>query len=220
MDFLVAICVGVGLSAACGLRVFLPMLLLSAAAKLGWVSLAHGFDWVAGWPALVAFGVASVLEVGAGHIPWIDHAVDVLAAPCAIAVGTLAMATQLDSAQPLIGWAGTLAAGGAVGGTIAGGVKLVGATTRVASTASTAGLANPILASVETIGATLLSMLAILVPVAAGVLILAIVAAAVVVVRRRRARRHAVVQQIASCPATLPLTRRTARAPEVTEAAA
>lgn len=193
MDFVIAICVGVGLSAACGLRVFLPMLLLSAAGKLGWVPLAHGFDWVSSWPALVAFGVASVLEVGAAHIPWVDHAVDVLAAPCAIAVGTLAMATQLDAAQPLIGWAGTLAAGGAVGGTIAGGMKLLGATTRVASTASTAGLGNPIIASVETLGATILSILSIVVPIAAGLLLIAIVAMAIAIIRRRRRARATVV---------------------------
>lgn len=193
MDVVIAIGVGVGLSAACGLRVFLPMLLLSAAAKLGWVSLAHGFDWVSSWPALVAFGVASVLEVGAAHIPWVDHAVDVLAAPCAIAVGTLAMATQLDAAQPLIGWAGTLAAGGAVGGTIAGGVKLLGATTRVASTASTAGLGNPIIASVETLGATILSILSIVVPIAAGLLLIAILVMAIAIIRRRRRARAAVV---------------------------
>lgn len=191
MDFVIAICVGVGLSAACGLRVFLPMLLLSAAAKLGVLDLADGFSWVASWPALVAFGVASVLEVGAGHILWVDHAVDVLAAPCAIAVGTLAMATQLDAAQPLIGWAGTLAAGGAIGGTIAGGVKLLGATTRVASTASTGGLANPIIAGVETLGATVLSILSIVLPIVAGVLLIAIVATAIVLLRRRRARSKA-----------------------------
>ena len=64
MDFVIAICVGVGLSAACGLRVFLPMLLLSAAAKFGWVNLAHGFDWVSSWPALVAFGLVL------GYVCW------------------------------------------------------------------------------------------------------------------------------------------------------
>ncbi|NUQ54139.1 MAG: DUF4126 domain-containing protein, partial [Phycisphaerales bacterium] len=87
---------------------------------------------------------------------------------------------------------GTLAAGGAVGGTIAGGVKLLGATTRVASTASTAGLGNPIIASVETLGAAILSILSIVVPIAAGLLLIAIVAMAIAIVRRRRRARAAV----------------------------
>jgi len=51
--------VGVGLSAACGFRVFVPLLVMSAAARSGHLELAEGFAWIGSWPALAAFAVAT-----------------------------------------------------------------------------------------------------------------------------------------------------------------
>ena len=73
MEIFLSICVGVGLSAACGFRVFVPLLGLSIAAKLGMVHLGASFAWAGSTTAIVAFGVATVAEIAAYYIPWVDR---------------------------------------------------------------------------------------------------------------------------------------------------
>ena len=46
MDIFLSVCMGIGLAAACGFRVFVPFLLLSVAALTGHVQLAKGFAWI------------------------------------------------------------------------------------------------------------------------------------------------------------------------------
>ena len=65
LEALLSLGVGVGLAAAAGLRVFLPLLLLGSAARLGWIPLTDGFGWLASGAGLSALGVATVLEIGA-----------------------------------------------------------------------------------------------------------------------------------------------------------
>jgi len=63
METLLSICVGIGLSAACGFRVFVPLVVMSAAALTGHLTLAHGFEWVGSYPALIAFAVTTCEEI-------------------------------------------------------------------------------------------------------------------------------------------------------------
>ncbi len=79
MDTLSSICLGIGLSAACGFRVFVPLLFMSIASLTGHMTLSSGFDWIGTYPALAAFGVATVLEVAGYYIPWIDNLLDTIA---------------------------------------------------------------------------------------------------------------------------------------------
>ena len=65
IETLLTVCLGIGLSAACGFRIFVPMLVLSIATRSGHVELATGFDWIGSTPALITFSVATVLEIGA-----------------------------------------------------------------------------------------------------------------------------------------------------------
>ena len=69
MDALLSIGIGLGLSAACGFRVFVPLLVASLAAQAGYLSLTPGFEWVGTQPALYAFGTATLLEILAYSIP-------------------------------------------------------------------------------------------------------------------------------------------------------
>lgn len=181
-DTIVALCIGLGLSAACGFRVFVPMLVMGAAGRSGLLDLAAGFDWLSTWPALVAFATASVLEVGASCIPWVDHAVDVAAAPAALIAGTIATAAQLDGAGSLAGWATGLLAGGAA----AGATHMVNAATRAVSTIGTGGAGNPVLSLMQAAAAFLVSMLTILAPVVA---VAVLIFAAVWLYRRLRGGR-------------------------------
>lgn len=47
-DFAVSIALGVGLAAAVGFRVFLPLLITSVAAYGGYIPVSDGFAWQAG----------------------------------------------------------------------------------------------------------------------------------------------------------------------------
>jgi uncharacterized protein DUF4126 len=161
--------VGLGLAAAAGLRVFLPLLMLGAAARLGWLPLVDGFDWLASTSGLTALGVASILEIGAYYIPWIDNLLDAVASPLAILTGVLATAAVTTDLPPPLRWALAIVAGGGT----AGAVQAVTSLTRLKSTALTAGLGNPVLATLELVGSFLTSIVAIVLPLVAIVLVIA-----------------------------------------------
>ncbi|MEP6664572.1 MAG: DUF4126 domain-containing protein, partial [Verrucomicrobiota bacterium] len=46
MDLFLSLCIGIGLSAACGFRIFVPLLVMSVAAKSGNLTLVESFQWV------------------------------------------------------------------------------------------------------------------------------------------------------------------------------
>ena len=69
MDPLLGIPVGLALSTAAGLRVFIPLLLTSLAARLGYLTLAPGMSWIASDAALVAFATAAIVEIAAYYVP-------------------------------------------------------------------------------------------------------------------------------------------------------
>jgi hypothetical protein len=181
-----SILLGVGLSAACGFRVFLPLLVMGLAARFGTgifhLELAPGFAWAASTPVLIAFAVATVLEIAAYYVPWLDHALDAIAGPAAVAAGVLVTAAQLHGMDPALRW--TLAA--IAGGGAAAAVQLLTSGVRAASTYATAGCANVFIATFELFGALLMSLLAIVLPPLAVALAVLLV---IVAVRKwRRAR--------------------------------
>ena len=163
MDTWEGIVVGIALSAACGFRIFVPPLVMSAAALVGHLPLTSDFAWMGTYPALVAFAVATSVEVAAYYIPWVDNLLDAVATPVAIAVGTLVTAAFIPSNDPLLQW--TLAA--IAGGGAAGIFQALTGVTRLSSTALTGGLGNAIVATIESVGAVTLSILALLVPLLA-----------------------------------------------------
>lgn len=158
---LLGICVGVGLSAACGFRVFVPLLVMSLAALSGHLTLAPGFAWIGSYPALIAFAVATGVEIAGYYIPWVDHLLDTIATPAAIIAGTLITASLVTGMSPFLKWTLALIAGGGAAGLVQG--TTVAA--RGASTFTTAGMANPAVATVELAGAAATSLLALVAPV-------------------------------------------------------
>jgi len=160
-EIVLSICLGVGLSAACGFRVFVPLLVLSLASLSGHVTLARGFAWIGSYPALLMFSVATCLEISGYYIPWLDHLLDTIASPAAIVAGTLVTASMMTDVSPLLKWSLALIAGGGAAGMVQGTTVLA----RGASLAGTGGLGNPLVATVELMGAVLTSLLALLAPV-------------------------------------------------------
>lgn len=181
-DTFIGLCLGVGLSAACGLRVFLPMLILSVVSHLEWLDLAQNFQWLGTPAAMLALTVATLAEVTAYFIPWLDNALDSLAGPAAVLAGTLITASQLTQVDPLVQWSLALIAGGGTAGVVQGTTTVV----RAASTATTGGVANPLLASLELGGSLIASMVTLLTPVLMAATVLVLALATFVVLRRRR----------------------------------
>src|SRR4051812_25042439 len=105
MDQLIPIAIGLGLAAASGLRVFIPLLALGIGGATGHVALADGWQWLAGAPALLALGTAAVLEVVAYAIPWLDHLLDAIATPAALVAGMMTTASVLVDMPPAMKWA-------------------------------------------------------------------------------------------------------------------
>jgi len=194
MDTVVAILVGLGLAAACGLRVFLPLLVMSVSSHLGVVDLGQEWAWAGSWPAIVALGVAASIEIGAYWVPWVDHALDVIAAPCAVMAGTLAAAAQFGDVDPMVRWASALIAGGGLAAT----VKATAMTVRAGSTATTGGIVNPVVSTVESLLAGAAAIVAVIAPfVVAGLLGLLVLVVAAVVIRRRSRKRKALAAKAA-----------------------
>lgn len=163
METLLSICLGIGLSAACGFRVFVPLLVMSAASLSGHLTLATGFQWIGTYPALVTFSVATILEIGGYYIPWVDHFLDTLATPAAIVAGTVITASMVQGTSPYLRWTLAAIAGGSAAGLVQGTTVLA----RAASTATTGGLGNPFFATIELGGALFTSILALLAPLLA-----------------------------------------------------
>jgi uncharacterized protein DUF4126 len=172
MDTLLSVFVGVGLSAACGFRVFVPLLVMSVASLTGQMTLSPEFEWIGTYPALAAFAIATIFEIAAYYIPWVDNLLDTVAIPAATVAGTIVMASAVSEMSPFLKWALAVIVGGGVAGTIQGFTTI----TRIASTATTGGLGNPIVSTVEAGGSLLMSVLAITVPV------LAVIGAAVIII--------------------------------------
>lgn len=171
MEWILPVLIGVGLSAACGLRVFMPLLTISLAAKFQLLALSSGFEWMGSDTAVVAFAVATVLEIGGYFIPWLDHILDSIATPAALMAGVLATASLLGDFSPLMRWSLAIIAGGGVAGLVQASTVAL----RGLSLTATGGLANPFFALLETLGAAGLSLFAILIPIVALVLVLALI---------------------------------------------
>lgn len=158
---------GVGLSAACGFRVFVPLLVASIGHQTGNVELGADFEWIGSWPALITFGTASVLEVGSYYVPWIDNALDAVAGPAAVVAGTVMTAAFIPEMSPMLEWTLALLVGGGSAGVVQAGTTIA----RGASTATTGGVGNPVVSTAELGGSVLTAVLAIVLPIIAAILI-------------------------------------------------
>ena len=167
---LVEIALGIGLAAATGLRAFLPLLVAAIAARTGFIHLGQGFQWLEATPALITLGTATLIEGVAYLIPGVDHLLDLLAGPAAVAAGIVVSASVMTNVPPSIMWPVAIIAGGGVAGLTKGGAALVRAKTGIA----TAGLGNPVVSTAETVGATTISILAIAAPILCVILVLAL----------------------------------------------
>jgi hypothetical protein len=173
MDSLLGVVIGICLAASCGFRVFSPLLVVSMMARFGYLELSDGFAWMGGWPALVAFGIATVTEAVAYYVPWLDNLLDTIASPASVVAGTILFAAFVADFDPFLQWSLAIIAGGGAAGVVQGGTVA----TRLASTATTAGAANPLFNTLETLAGIVFSVLSIVVPILALILLIGVVGA-------------------------------------------
>jgi len=159
-DLGLSIALGVGLAAATGLRLFLPMLVVSVAAYTGHLPLSDNFAWLATLPALILLSVAALVEILAYYIPGLDNLLDTLATPAAFVAGTIIAAAVITDLPPMVKWAAAIIAGGG----IAGLTQTTSAVLRAKSTVLTGTLGNPVIATGELGGSLLLSLMALVAP--------------------------------------------------------
>ncbi len=178
---LLSIALGVGLAAAVGLRVFLPLLVLGVAAATGHVELVPSFGWLASTPAIVMLAVATTLEVLAYYLPGLDNLLDAIATPVAVIAGAIGAAAVMAELPPIVRWTTAIIAGGGTAGLMQGLTTVL----RVKSTALTGGLGNGAIATGELGGSLLLAVLALALPVIAAMVVVLVAWLAVRVTRRR-----------------------------------
>lgn len=186
METLLTIGLGLGLAAACGFRIFVPLLVMSIGGRTGHLELGSGFEWIGTDPALVALGVATVLEIGAYYIPWLDNMLDAVAGPAAVVAGIVVSASAVSDMSPLLQWSLAVVGGGGVAAT----VQAATTAARGLSSLTTFGFGNPIVATFEAGGALLMSLAAVLVPLVAGVTVVVsiVILATWLVTRKPRAQ--------------------------------
>ena len=167
METLISLAVGIGLSAACGFRVFVPLLAAGIAARAGHLELGAGTGWIESTPALLAFAAATGLEIAAYYIPWLDNLLDAVATPAAVIAATLLTGAVAGDLSPLLRWSLAVIGGGGTAALVQGGTVAL----RSASSAATGGVGNFLVSTAEWIVSVLTAMLALLAPLIALILL-------------------------------------------------
>jgi len=171
MEYILSIAAGLGLSAATGFRVFVPFLVLSLAANAGYLEPSAGFTWLGTPMALIALAIATALEIGAYYVPWLDNLLDTIAIPAAAVAGTLAAATMFGDMSPAMRWFLAAIAGGGVATAVQSGTVFVRATSSV----TTGGLGNFAVASGELFGSLGMTLIAVIFPIVALIMVVLVV---------------------------------------------
>jgi hypothetical protein len=167
IEVIYSIFLGIGLAASVGFRIFLPLLLLSIAGFYNVIPLTENWEWIGSITAIITLGFATLIEIVGYYIPWVDNLLDTIALPLTAVAGTIVMLVTVAELDPVISWTLAIIAGGGTATAIQGGTSSL----RLASTATTGGIGNSIVATLETGSAILLSILAIFIPIAAFIIV-------------------------------------------------
>ena len=187
MQWIMGLFVGIGLSATCGFRLFVPMLGLSLAAKFGDLPMAHGFNWMNSWLAIIVLSVATGVEIAGYYVPFIDNLLDTIATPAAAVAGTLVTAAVISGASPAIQWSLAIIAGGGAAAAIQTGTVLV----RGGSSAATGGTGNFIVSTMELAASIIGTIISIVLPILAMIILGLFLFLIYRLMKKRKKRRQA-----------------------------
>ncbi|MDD5604353.1 MAG: DUF4126 domain-containing protein [Dehalococcoidales bacterium] len=184
-EIIAAIALGIGLAASAGFRVFIPMLVASIAAHFGLFPAQESFMWLGSWPAMICFGTATVIEIAAYYIPFVDNLLDNITIPMSVGAGTLLLTSVLPIDDNMLKWLTGFIVGGGAAATIQSGTVLA----RLSSTSTTGGLANSVIATGENAAAIGASLLSLVIPLIMVSTLLLFVITILVVFRKRIFRK-------------------------------
>jgi len=188
LQILIQVMLGIALSAVCGYRIFVPFLAMGIAGMAGYIQFADGFAWISSWPALLVFGVATILEIAAYFIPHIDNILNAIALPAGAVAGIIVAASVISDMDPMLKWTLAIIAGGGaatVTGLLSNGVHQL-------STAVSAGFANPVVSGAESVGTVAASVISIAMPIVGVALFVMVVVVSILIIRRFRKRKKVV----------------------------
>jgi uncharacterized membrane protein len=189
---------GTGLAVAAGLNAYVPMLVLGLAGRfLDFVELPAAWAWLENEWVLLILGVLLVIELIADKIPavdsindWIQSIVRPAAGGIVFGTGTATQtAAVTDPAAFFESSAWVPVVAGVVIALVVHGAKMF---VRPAANALTAGAAAPVLSTGEDIGAVMLSLFAILIPILVVVAIIGLIVLVFSIFRRLRRQRRSV----------------------------
>jgi hypothetical protein len=186
MNAIVNLMSAFGLSTAAGLNAYLPLLVMGVLARYtNLIQLDKPYDLLTHPAVLLVIAVLALLDFVGDKIPAVDHtlhAAGLIIAPIAGAILFMATNSEAGSVNPLFA---------AICGILAAGATHLGrSSARPLATASTAGIANPVISFFEDVVALILSVLAILVPVLAFLLVLLFAFLLFKLMRRLGSRRN------------------------------
>lgn len=182
MEILLQILIGVALSATCGFRVFVPLLVMGIANISGYLTLSSGFEWIGSYPAVIVFAVATAVEITAYFFPYIDNVLNTISIPVSIVAGIIVTASVITGIDPILQWSLAII----VGGGVATATSLVSSGVHGVSTVVSGGAANPIVSTVESAGSVITAVLAVAVPVLAVVLLILLIVLVLLSLRKFR----------------------------------
>jgi len=169
MDYLIPVVTGVCLSACTGFRAFLPPFLVGLLLRFapGFSPLFPGFHFLSQAPVLFSLGVAAAVEFVGDKIPWVDNLLDMLSLPVKTVITAIMTYSLIPSGEYkwfFLLMAMVLNQGATV--TAHSGKSGI----RAVSTVTTGGLANPVIGFIEDVSVAICTILAIVVPLLAAVL--------------------------------------------------
>lgn len=186
LELVASLGLAVTLAASAGLRAWLPLLVTGGLARAGLVQVGESFQLLSSTPVLIALGVATVIEIVGDKVPAVDHALDVVSTFTRPLAGVLVSASVMwQVSDPMV----ALGVGLLVGAPAAAVPHALKSGARLASTATTGGLANPVVSVVEDGVSIGMVILAIVVPILAGFAVLVLGIVAFRAWRRRRLAR-------------------------------
>ncbi|MGB5172520.1 DUF4126 domain-containing protein [Eudoraea sp.] len=181
-ETIISIFLGVGLAASAGFRVFLPLFALSLASHFGVWELNEHWQWIGSMFAVITLGIATVIELLAYFIPWVDNVLDSASLPLAGIAGTAVMVSTIANLDPVVTWSLAIIAGGGT----ATAIKGASAAGRLTSTVSTGGLTNPLISAIESGTAMVVTTASIFAPILAMILVIVILAFIFYIYRKLR----------------------------------
>ena len=161
LEFIIPISLGIGLSAATGIRVFLPLFLISLYKYYEGHLFMEYFNWLDSVPVMITLGVATIIEISSYYIPVVDHALDVISAPVSFLAGSITMISTLPDMPSYI----NAILGLIIGGTTAVGMTSIMGFTRAKVSLTSIGSANFLFSTIEIFLSGILTLLSFLVPI-------------------------------------------------------